>query len=73
MNPGDMFGKILIYIGLGIALLGFILWAVSRIIPFGKLPGDIFIQREGLTIYFPIVTCIILSIVLTILLNIFRR
>lgn len=73
MNPGDVFGKILIYIGIGIAFLGLIVWAISRFFPFGKLPGDIFIQREGLTVYFPVVTCIILSIILTILLNIFRR
>lgn len=73
MNPGDIFGKMLIFLGAGIALLGLLVWLISRILPMGRLPGDIFIQKEGLTIYFPIVTCIIISIVLTILLNLFRR
>jgi hypothetical protein len=44
---------------------------------FGKLPGDIAIRRDGNTFFFPIVTCLVLSVVLTILLNvilwIFRR
>ncbi|HHW07454.1 MAG TPA: DUF2905 domain-containing protein [Clostridia bacterium] len=73
MNPGDVFGKMLIYIGIGIACLGLLIWGMSRILPLGRLPGDIFVQREGLTVYFPIVTCIILSVILTVLLNLFRR
>lgn len=73
MNPGDIFGKMLIYLGLGIALLGLLVWVISRVLPMGRLPGDIFIQKEGLTVYFPIVTCIIISLVLTVLLNLFRR
>ncbi|HHY60865.1 MAG TPA: DUF2905 domain-containing protein [Clostridia bacterium] len=63
----------LIYLGLGIALLGLLVWVISRVLPMGRLPGDIFIQKEGLTVYFPIVTCIIISLVLTVLLNLFRR
>jgi len=73
VNPGDIFGKMLIYLGLGIALLGLLVWVISRVLPMGRLPGDIFIQKEGLTVYFPIVTCIIISLVLTVLLNLFRR
>ena len=42
-------------------------------LPIGRLPGDIVIRRGSGTFYFPIVTCIILSIVLSLLLSIFRR
>jgi hypothetical protein len=40
---------------------------------FGRLPGDIRVQRPGLTLVFPIVTCIVLSVVLTVLLWLFRK
>lgn len=50
------------------------LLAMSVKIPFlGHLPGDIAVQRKGYGLYFPVVTCILLSIVLSILLNLFSR
>ena len=39
----------------------------------GKLPGDIFIERENFTFFFPIVSSLIISLILTLLLNIFRK
>lgn len=45
---------------------------VSRL-PFGRLPGDISIVREGFTFHFPLMTSIVISVVITILLWIFRR
>jgi len=66
-------GKFLIGIGLFIVILGIIL-LVSPKIPFlGKLPGDIVVHRENFTFYFPVVTSILLSIILTIILNLFFR
>lgn len=62
-------GKLLVFAGLAIALLGAILWLAPKF----RLPGDIHVQKDGFSFSFPIVTCVIVSIVLTILLNIFRR
>jgi hypothetical protein len=67
------FGKFLVIAGAMIILLGAILW--SGVAPrwLGRLPGDIRIEREHSAFYFPIVTCIIISIVLSLLFSIFRR
>lgn len=66
-------GKILLIVGGIIIVLGLI-FLFSQHIPFlGKLPGDITIKKDGGSFYFPIVTCIIISIVLTIIINIILR
>ena len=63
-------GKILLIVGGIIVVLGLIL-VFSQHIPFlGKLPGDIFIKRSGFSFYFPIVTLLILSILITIIVNV---
>ncbi|MDX2081009.1 MAG: DUF2905 domain-containing protein [Terrimicrobiaceae bacterium] len=64
------FGKILVLMGIGLAVVGAVLWFAG---PRGWLPGDITVKRENFTIHFPIVTCIVVSIVLTLLFQIFRR
>jgi len=56
-----------------IALIGLILLLAPKIPLLGRLPGDIIIQREGFTCFFPLATMILVSIVLTILLNIVAR
>ncbi len=59
-------GKILLIVGGIIVILGLIL-IFSQHIPFlGKLPGDIFVKRDGFSFYFPIVTFLILSLLITI-------
>jgi heme/copper-type cytochrome/quinol oxidase subunit 4 len=61
-------------IGLGLAiLLAGIAWPVLTRIGIGRLPGDIMIQRGGTSFYFPIVTCILISIVLSALMWLFNR
>ena len=66
-------GKILLIVGGVIVVLGLLL-VFSQHIPFlGKLPGDITIKREGFTFYFPVVTFLLLSVILTILVNIILR
>ncbi len=67
-------GKILIFTGLFIAAIGFIL-AFSDKIPFhlGRLPGDIAIRKENFTFYFPITTSILLSIVFSLLFYLFGK
>lgn len=67
------FGKILILIGLILALLGGIIYLFGKIPFLGKLPGDIYIKRDNFTFYFPVVTMIIISLILTIIINIFFR
>ena len=63
-------GKILLIVGGTIVILGLIL-VFSQHIPFlGKLPGDIIIKKDGFSFYFPIVTFLIVSILLTIIINV---
>jgi Protein of unknown function (DUF2905) len=64
--------RFLIGLGLVILLAG-IAWPVLSRIGIGRLPGDIFVQRGGTSFYFPIVTCIVLSIVLSALMWLFNR
>ena len=66
-------GKFVVIIGIIMALVGLIMWSGFAPKWLGRLPGDIRIEREHSAFYFPIVTCIILSIVLSLLLSIFRR
>jgi hypothetical protein len=61
-------------IGLGlIVLLAGLAWPWLGRIGLGRLPGDIFIQRGGTTFYFPLITCLVISIVLSGLLWLFNR
>ena len=63
-------GKLLLIVGLIIAGLGLLMMAG---IPFGRLPGDIVIRKGSGTFYFPLVTCIVLIIILTLVLSFLRR
>jgi len=69
---GDL-GKVLIIFGIVIAGIGVLLLVGDKIPWIGRLPGDILIKREKFTFYFPIVTCIIISIILTLLFSLFRK
>jgi len=66
-------GRLFFIIGALFILLGIIFILFPRIPYFGRLPGDIHIERRGVQVFFPITTCILLSIVLTLVLRIFRR
>jgi hypothetical protein len=66
-------GKFMVIVGVVLAIVGLILWSGFAPKWLGRLPGDIRIEREHSAFYFPIVTCIIISIVLSLLLSIFRR
>jgi hypothetical protein len=66
--------KILIIAGAVLIAAGGILWLAARTgLPLGRLPGDLSLSGRNWSIYFPIITCIILSILITIILNIFLR
>ena len=63
-------GKLLLIGGLVIAGVGLLMMAG---LPLGRLPGDIIIRKGSGTFYFPLVTCVLLSIILTLLLAVLRR
>jgi len=67
-------GRSLILVGVVIAALGALL-ALGSKLPWriGRLPGDFVIRRDGFTFYFPLVTSILLSLVLTLILALIRR
>ncbi|HEY8340038.1 MAG TPA: DUF2905 domain-containing protein [Egibacteraceae bacterium] len=66
------FGWMLVLLGGGIVLLG-LLVATGALSWFGRLPGDIRIETEHTRVYIPITSMIIVSVVLTVLLSLFRR
>ena len=66
-------GRMLLVVGVLLALAGGAMMLISKVPGLGRLPGDIVIQRDGFSCFFPIVTSIILSIVLTIVLNLVLR
>ena len=63
-------GRSLLILGLVIAGIGLVVMAG---VPLGRLPGDIIWRRGQTTIYLPIVTCLVISVVLSLILTIFRR
>ena len=65
-------GKMLIVAGIALIIAG-IIFTIGSKLGLGKLPGDIFIKREGYSFSFPIVSSIVVSIILTVILNIFFR
>ena len=66
-------GKSLIIVGLLIALVGVLLTLAGKLPWIGRLPGDIVIKRENFTFYFPLATSIILSIILSLILWLFKK
>jgi len=66
-------GRFLAFFGGAIAILGLALWSGFGTGWLGRLPGDIRIERGHSAFYFPIVTCVIISIVLSLILSFFRR
>ncbi|HEY2712632.1 MAG TPA: DUF2905 domain-containing protein [Chthoniobacterales bacterium] len=66
-------GKLLVIIGGFTLVIGLLLWSGFGGKWLGQLPGDIRIERGSFGLYFPIVTCIVLSLILTLLMALFRR
>jgi hypothetical protein len=65
-------GRLLLVAGIGIAAVGGFL-ALGGRLPFGRLPGDVSLQGQSGGFFFPIVSCIVISVVLTVVLNIVIR
>jgi len=66
-------GKAIILLGVLLIVVGGVLLVASRVPFLGKLPGDIHIKHRNFNLYFPVTTCILLSIALTIIFNLFFR
>lgn len=66
-------GKTLVLAGLAIVAVGLALWGLSSVPYVGRLPGDVYIRRGNFTFYFPIVTCIVISVAATLLFSLLRR
>jgi uncharacterized membrane protein len=66
-------GKTLIYIGIILVILGLVFSVAGKIPWLGHLPGDITIHRDRFTFYFPLATCILISVILSLVLYFFRR
>jgi len=72
-DPLKDWGRVLLVLGLLLAAAGAVLLFAGRIPGLGRLPGDLVVQRGRWTLYFPVTTMILISIVLTVLLNLFFR
>lgn len=68
-NLSDL-GKALLLVGGAIVVLGVLLLVLGRVPFLGRLPGDIAVRRGNTSFYFPIVTCLVLSVILTVVVNI---
>lgn len=67
-------GKLLLGLGLALVVIGAVLMLAGRAgLPLGRLPGDIVYRGRHTTFYFPLVTCIILSVVLSLILYVISR
>jgi hypothetical protein len=70
----ESIARLLVILGIILIVVGGLVLLAARLnLPFGRLPGDIFLQRENFTCAFPLATMIVLSILLTIILNIIVR
>ena len=71
--PLDNVGRMMLVVGVLIAVLGVVFMLGGRIPWLGSLPGDLSFQRGNTSFYFPIVTSIVVSIILTVVLNVVVR
>ncbi|MFH1147073.1 MAG: DUF2905 domain-containing protein [Pseudomonadota bacterium] len=73
MNGFSQLGKLLVLFGLVIAVIGLIVILGGRVSWLGRLPGDIYIKRKNFTFYFPLATSLLVSLIITLILMLFRR
>lgn len=73
-NMNNVIGKYIIIIGLCIVIIGLLIYFLGdKLHWIGRLPGDIRVEKENVKFYFPIASMIIISILLTLLINLFKR
>ena len=66
-------GKIFIYLGLMLVVIGGVLILAGRLPGLGHLPGDISIERDNFSVYFPLATSILVSVIISLVLYFLRR
>jgi hypothetical protein len=66
-------GKNLVFAGIAIIVLGLAIWGMSSVPYVGRLPGDIYLRRGNFSFYFPLATCVLISIIATIFFSLMRR
>ena len=66
-------GKTLIFIGIVLVVFGVIFLLSGKIPWLGRLPGDITIERERFSFYFPLATCLLVSVLISLVVYLFRR
>jgi hypothetical protein len=71
-------GRWLVLAGLALVIVGALVWGLAHVpglskLPLGRLPGDVRVERDGVHFYFPIVTCLVLSALLSLVLWIVQR
>ncbi|MGI6678643.1 MAG: DUF2905 domain-containing protein [Dehalobacterium sp.] len=66
-------GRMLAGIGLLLFVIGLLMIVLGRFFNFGSLPGDIVIKKGNFTFYFPVVTCLVISIILSLLFKLFLK
>jgi hypothetical protein len=67
------FGKALVYLGIILVVVGLFFTLGGKVPWLGNLPGDIYIQRGRFSFYFPLATCVVISVIVTLVLYLFRR
>lgn len=71
MLEPESIGRILLIAGVVLAVVGLVVIVGGRLgLPFGRLPGDITVQRGPVTVYAPLLSCLVLSVLLTIAANV---
>ena len=73
LPPMQDLGRTLVVLGLVVAALGVVLLLLPAPAWMGRLPGDIHLERERFSLHVPLATCLVVSVVLTLLLNLFFR
>jgi hypothetical protein len=70
----NQIGKVILGLGLALVVIGGVLMLAGRVgLPLGRLPGDFVYRGKHATVYFPLVTCIVISVVLTLIFYVISR
>ncbi len=67
------FGKTIIFLGMALIVVGFLVLMLGKFSHIGRLPGDIFVKKGNFTFYFPLTTCIILSLLFSLIMFFMSR
>lgn len=73
MGDFGFLGKMLVGLGVFLALMGLMILGMGKLFSLGRLPGDIYVERGHFTFYFPLASSLILSLILTLVLNLLWR